>query len=280
MHSSSFLFSALAVLAAACTSAPHEIRVDSTSLSLYTKASNALHARAVDKEGKAVDDVTLAYTPVSPDVVSVDSQGNAHCHKSGDAAVVVAGAGMNTTVRFTCKLATTIVVPPAQRLVIGEASHPIKASVLDENGGLIDNAPTVFTSSDAAVARVDDLKLVAQNVGNAIITASLGESKAEFAVEVVEVVQREALALGDGATQVLTLAPGSYEVDIVAVAGGGYGVTAQWVGARCPAAKEAQRHQMRCAFSEPASLRIENPTLLGMGDLAAGHLTVYRVAAL
>jgi len=280
VRASSWILSALALLAGACTSSPHEIRVDQGTMSIYSKTATALHATAIDKNGNALGDVALTYTAVSPDVATVEPQGSVRCHKSGDAAVVVAGANLNSTVRISCRLATSILLPAAQRLVLGEASQPIKASVLNESGELIDGAPTVFISSNETVVRAADRQLTAVGIGKATLTATLGDAKAELSVEVLEVVQRQALALSDGATQVLTLNPGSYEIDIVAVAGGGYGVTAQWVGARCPPVKEAQRHQLRGAFSEPASLRIENPTLLGMGDLAAGHLTVYRIAAL
>lgn len=280
MHARPWILTAVALLASACTSAPHAIQVDHDTMSVYSTAATALRATAVDSSGKAVTDVALTYTAVSPEVASVDPNGSVRCQKSGDAAVVVAGANLHSTVRVSCRIATSIQLPPALRLVLGEANQPVESSVLNERGEVVEGAHAVFASTNEAVVRIAGGHLIAVGVGTATVTAALGIANAELSVEVVEVVQRHALALSDGATEVLTLAPGSYEVDIVAVAGGGYGVTAQWVGAPCHASKEAQRHRLRCKLSEAGSLRVENPTMFGMGDLAAGHLTVYRVATL
>jgi hypothetical protein len=112
------------------------------------------------------------------------------------------------------------------------------------------------------------------------MTLAAGKATATVAVDVVQLVESKALALRDGAAEVITLQQGTYDVDIQVQTTNGskYGVTVSWVGADCPATKESQEHHIRCTVKETASMTVVNPTAFGLGPGATGFLSIYRAA--
>ena len=182
----------LAVLAssaaiAACGPSVKKVTVDPPSATLDAKgASVKLKAIARDQKDRVITEgVKVAWTSSAPLVASVDEGGKVTALKSGEAAITASVGEVKGGARvFVAIPASVAVVPSAVELKPGE-SATLEVRVADDSGKPI-AAPrgVVWSSSNAAVARVANGAVTAVGGGRATVTASAGALRGEAAVTV------------------------------------------------------------------------------------------------
>ncbi|MFN7147328.1 MAG: hypothetical protein ACK4YP_26405 [Myxococcota bacterium] len=224
-------------------------------------------------------EAALTWSAVPAGVVDV-SGGALRCVGSGDASVLVAGAGVSATFGVMCRVVAAIRGPTdTVTLVVGDPDVPLRVEALDTSGAVLAGVAPSLRSSAPGVFGVLDGAARAVKVGRGTLLAEVGAARASFPVIVHERLANERIAVPDGASLVRSLPAGSYLVEVVAAAddGSGHGVSVSFRDAACPPSPEATTHTIACAVSAPTELAVTNPTAWGFGPTAFGQITVYAV---
>jgi hypothetical protein len=108
------------------------------------------------------------------------------------------------------------------------------------------------------------------------VEARSGSARSEIEVEVIRKIQTDTLVIPDSGGVVFTLNAGNYAIEVEAKAGDN-GVTLSWVGGVCPDQPEKQHHRVRCKVDNTATLKINNPSVFGLGASASGYINIYEV---
>lgn len=244
------------------------------------KEAFQLHAHLADGSGRPVAEQQLGYAIVPADVASVTAAGEVKCSRNGDAIVTMAGAGLNASAPIRCELVASIRgCPKSGPFKVFAYEEPLAApfEAVDEAGKPIDGvAIDVTVSGDSSVAQYTDGAIVGAGLGKAVLTATASGATLTCDIEVWE---REVhpILLNDGERVALTIEPGRHriQVDVRAGDGSSWGVTATWAGAPgCLDHREAQRFEMDCDISAPATLIVVNPTMLALGPREDGQVVV------
>jgi hypothetical protein len=240
---------------------------------------STLRATAVNKDGKPLDKVALAWSGAPAEVVEVSPGGTYQCLKTGDATITVSGGGVSAAIPLRCRIPTEIAMPAALRLVIGAPPVPLQPRALGEGGTPLPDVPVPLTSSDESIARIENGRAAGVAVGRASLRASLGTVVSVTPVTVVEAIFSGPLALEDGGARSFTLEAGHYEVeiDVKPAVRSPQGVTVSWEGVSCPAQLEAQSHRQACVVPDRAVVTVKNPATMGLGARVSGTLHLYRV---
>jgi hypothetical protein len=80
--------------------------------------------------------------------------------------------------------------------------------------------------------------------------------------------------LDDGASISWKLDPGTYRLELTANEDG---VTAEWVGGRCPKTQPTREISMTCEMSSTGQLVVSNPTTFGMGAHVSTTVKVTKI---
>lgn len=148
-----------------------------------------LAALVTDDRGAALLGVAPAWSSADPAVAQVDQAGTVVARSPGTTVVIVRVGRLETRARILVAPRPAALRPTDTLLRIpeGERSSAV-AMVSDGRGHPIADAPVRWLAADAAVATVDSLGAV-QGVspGRTLLTAAVGELRAELPVEVVPV---------------------------------------------------------------------------------------------
>ena len=146
-----------------------------------------LTATALDQNGQAVADAAITWSSSDEAVATVNDQGLVSAVSNGTAMITARSGTASTSITVTVmQSASIIVIEPmkATLMSLGETVQ-LTTSVLDPNGQLVTDVAVTWTSSDEAVATVNDQGLVsAVSNGTAMITARAGSAFAEIEVTV------------------------------------------------------------------------------------------------
>src|SRR5690606_16063559 len=145
-----------------------------------------LTAVARDGSGNVVRDAVIAWTSLSPDVVSIDDSGLATARKNGEARIVAltAGAADTATVVVEQRPAAITIAPSPVTVTLGSTVQ-LTATVTDANDHAIEGASVSWTSSNTAVATVNGSGVVrGVATGKTTVTARAGNRSASASVTV------------------------------------------------------------------------------------------------
>lgn len=239
--------------------------------------ATSLGATVYNKAGEVLPGVPLTFSGVPANVVEISAAGDLKCLDSGDVIVTATGAGVSATQTIRCRLVEEIRAPRQVRAIIGNEPVKLGLAVLGKGEKPLADVPVDFARFDSAIARVEGGAVVPVGVGRTKIEAKAGTRTSVTEVEVQKKVRSEPLSIADGQALLITLQQGDYLVEAKANAGPRHGIAISWVGAACPMQKEAPSHSVRCRVDNTATLRIDNPSVFGMGEPAAGFLDIYEV---
>ena len=155
------------------------ISLDQTSLSLISGESERLTATV--KPDNATDK-TVTWSSSNTSVVDVDQQGEVRAYESGTA-VITAKAGDKSA---TCTVTVTV---PVDRITLDRAAVSLKVGESVKLTATIKPADATdktitWSSSNPAVAKVENGTVTAISEGSAVITAKAGEKSATCSVTV------------------------------------------------------------------------------------------------
>jgi hypothetical protein len=259
---------------------PARLELDAPSEALLDTAPRPISARVLTRSGKLLPDASaqLSWSAI-PTNIAEATDGHVRCVASGDASVLVAGAGVSATFTVKCRVVASLAMPEKLQLLLGEPGVALRVMALDADRITLFGVDPTLRSSDPSVFDMREGAAFALSVGTANLVAEAGAVRQEVPVRVIERTTTDTLVLADGAHQTYTLTRGNYlvEVNVRADDGSGYGVTVADVGGGCPNQGEATLHRFECAVSDTTSLVVTNPTGWGWGPGATGNLTIYRI---
>lgn len=237
------------------------------------------HAGALNAKGEAIEGAALAWSGGPADVLEVSADGRLRCVKTGDAILTIAAGAVSQRVELKCRIPVEIGMPPDVQVVLGGAPVALHARALGEGSKPLDEVVVQVTSSDPSIVTVDGDMVKGIAVGKARLQATAGGITTLAPVEVVERIVSEPLALKDGASKTFPMQPGYYLVTVELKADERLkqGVTVTWTGTACENQPEKTSHRFNCRVSEPATMTVTNPKLMGVGAPVAGTVNVYRV---
>ncbi len=257
---------------------PARIQITDPPPFITRRSPLTLQAAVVNKAGQPLGGHALAYAATPAGVVETAPNGSVLCLRSGDATLVVSGAGATGEVALKCRLPTEIAMPASLRLVVGDKPAALRPPALDQGKPLAD-APVTLTSSDSSIVGIEGSAARGVSVGKAVVRATVGDIFAVTPVEVVERVVSDSVTLADGAKRSWSLKPGRYLVEIAfrpppRVT---QGVTVTWDGVSCDAQPEKPSHRLVCDVLESATVTVTNPTLFGVGVTLSGSVAIDRI---
>ncbi len=243
---------------------PRELRLDLPDV-ISSKDPVLVHARAIQQDGTARDpsgELNLKVTP--PDLATLGKHGLLTCNRSGDGSVALQLSGVSARAKFSCKLAARLEAPAKLRLdmAAGEVDSPVK--VLDAASRELD-LPVSLTSDLGSVVSAHAGKLVPGSVGNAKLTASVGELVKQIAVEVVRTLKPEVLPVDQNRRISYSLDAGKYRLSILLPSP--HTVKVDWLGAPyCAYRGDGAEHNIDCTLRSTGSVSFDNPAFLLRGD--------------
>lgn len=264
----------------ACTGGtPAKIAFTAPPALIASKTLHRLNASLVDEEGRPASGEAVTYSAVPEGVVDLSAGGELLCLRSGDVSLVLRGGGVTTEIPIKCRIPTEIAVPAELRLVLGSKPAAVQPRVMGEGGVVLKDVAAEITSSDPAVAAVENGKVRPVAVGRARLRAAVGTIAAVTPVEVVERIVSERLALADGARHEWHLKEGTWLVTIDARADppGRGGVALAWERAACPDEADQPSHRSTCTVMNEATLTVTNPNEMGLGGTVRGTILIERV---
>ena len=271
---------ALLGLGIACADkSPAGIEVNGPAM-IVKKTRIPVEAVVVNKSGETLNDVALSYAVDTTEILKIEKDGSMLCRKTGDATIEISGGGLSAQHHVKCRIATRIVMPERDQLLLREAPVSISPRVMGEGGRPLADAPVTLTSSDPSILKAEGGMLIPVAIGTAVLKASVGNVVAVAPIEVVEKVAGGSLRLEDGKSRSWTLQEGTFrvEIDVKPTHAVDHGVTASWEGSSCETQPEQQSHRFSCPVPGSATLTVTNPSGYGLGVPVTGSIAVYRVA--
>ncbi len=166
---------------------PARVEVRPATVEIAVGATRTLEAIAYDAESQPMSGGGLTWLSSDPAIVTVDSTGTVTAIRPGEARVTALIRRVPGVV-----LVTVPQLPPSRitlrssaALVLAGTSMPLEVRVATRLGDELRMTGVRFTSSDAAVASVDDAgRVYGHRAGTATITASAGSAAARITVRV------------------------------------------------------------------------------------------------
>ncbi len=157
-----------------------------------------LNASVQDQNRQAVEDADVTWSSSDEGVATVSSQGLVTAVANGTSTITARSGSASATAAVTVMQTAHSIVLEPQMATLMEAGETVQlaAAVLDLNEHPVAGAAVLWTSSDPAVATVDDEGLVtAVGNGRAGISASYGDisAMARIVVEIADPDDRDAL---------------------------------------------------------------------------------------
>ncbi|HWQ27573.1 MAG TPA: Ig-like domain-containing protein, partial [Dehalococcoidia bacterium] len=146
-----------------------------------------LSAVAVDANGTPVPGTSLTYQSSNPSVATVDAVGRVIARAVGQALILIGAPGCvgDTVLATVRQVVAAVSVEPASASLTAGGSLQLTATASDSNGYAVGGATFAWSSSNTAVATVNQSGLVtAVAQGSATITASSGGKTAASSISV------------------------------------------------------------------------------------------------
>ena len=158
------------------------VLLDSAALTLTRGAQKQLTATVLPADA---EDKTVVWSSSADAVATVDSSGLVTAVGVGTATITASANGHSTTCAVTvAPIAVSSVAINASLILIPGGSESLNATVLPLNA---DNRALTWSSSDSAVATVENGTVTAVKVGTALITATAADGSGKSAVCLVTV---------------------------------------------------------------------------------------------
>jgi len=168
--------------------------------SVEVGSTQQFSAEAQDANGFTIPDAAFAWSSSDEAVATVDGTGLATGQAEGNATIMAESEGVagTATLTVTVAIASVDVTPATSDLASIGATVQLTATVTDTQGNNVDDATVVWSSSDEAVATVDETGLVtAQGNGSATITATAGDVSGDATVDVSQAVNTVVVSPAD-----------------------------------------------------------------------------------
>ena len=146
-----------------------------------------LIARVVDPNNRTIEEAAVTWQSSDATVATVSADGLVTAVKNGAATITATSGALSESTEITVEQMPASIVIDPERAILTEAGMTVQltAEVLDPNGHEIEDAEVSWSSSDVAIATVDDQGLVTGVSGGiAEITAQTGEVFSESLISV------------------------------------------------------------------------------------------------
>ena len=155
-----------------------EVTIDPPSASVGVGATLPLTATVEDEQGDALSDRRVFWTAQDNSIASVSEAGLVTAHTPGTTNIAATSEGVSDIARvevMRTRVATVTVLPGESDMSVGSTIE-LRAVAHDEDGNVLTGLPVVWSSSNPAVATVDDQgRVTALEKGEATITALIDE---------------------------------------------------------------------------------------------------------
>ncbi|MBX3175310.1 MAG: hypothetical protein KF709_12925 [Gemmatimonadaceae bacterium] len=213
-------------------------------------AAVGLPVRARDALGREVG-VELAATAIRTGIAEVDGQ-RLRCLSAGDTEVRVRSGRLTTSFLLQCRPVAAFAPFQSLELVLGGPPQLLPVVAFDTLGQLVDALRFSAVSSDTSVVVVHGGYAVPRALGQVQVTVDVGGLATRMAVEVTEIVAREAVQLAGGEYRSWELGPGRYRAELVATGSERMRPAATWRSVNANCAYEPQsRATLHCVLEEP-----------------------------
>lgn len=171
---------AAALILAACGPSVTVVAVDPAKVTMVAKdEKTTVRAEPKDKEGKQVVDaiLKLKWSSSNPAVATVAANGVVTAVKSGDAKITAAVGEVTGSCDVTVSIPATLTLEPEKNEIVGVKKQlTLKPVVKDDAGREIPGAVVIWSTSDGAVATIDEGVVTAEGAGTATIKAVVGDA--------------------------------------------------------------------------------------------------------
>jgi hypothetical protein len=243
---------------------PRELRLELPDV-ITSKEPVLLHARAVAQDGTPREvSGNLDFRVTPPDLATLAKGGVFSCNRSGDGSVSLTLSGVEGHAKFSCKLAARLEAPAKLSIDAAAGEVDPQVRVLDSASKELD-LPISLTSDLGSVVQARGGRLVPGNVGNAKLTARVGELTRQIEVEVVRTLKPEVLPVDKNRRISYSLDAGKYRLSIQLPSP--HKVSVDWLGAPyCAYRGDGTEHVAECTLQERGSVSFDNPAFLLRGD--------------
>lgn len=177
----------LLVVGALGCNAPATIEVQPQPVLLKRQGEKLkLDVRVKDKKGLLLPDARPTFTALTPEVLTVDTDGTVTALRSGEGAVLVAVGDVSATPKIGVRIAKRIEIEPSNPVFNLGVGTQLKAIIYDDRGDpMITAQPLRWSVSDPKVLALDgEGTIKTLEEGRATITAYLEDLRATTVVTV------------------------------------------------------------------------------------------------
>ncbi|HET9441345.1 MAG TPA: Ig-like domain-containing protein [Longimicrobiales bacterium] len=169
-------------------------------ITLFTEETRQLVARTYAADGSELLGRAITWSSADNSIATVSATGLVTARGVGNANVTAEVEGQSITVSIDVRSRVAQVIMDPASLVLPAGYYAQISVTLRAEGGAVLQRPVTWSSSNAAVASVDDHGLVTAHApGTAVIKANAEGQEASTDVRVVEWVQNQLLMVGDSA---------------------------------------------------------------------------------
>ena len=169
------------------TATPATVTVTPATAALSALGATAqLAAQVRDQNGQTMAGATVSWASGDPSVATVSAAGLVTAAGNGTATVTATAGSASGTAAVTVDQApVSVVVEPADALVVSGETLRLSAEAADANGHAIPDPALAWESSDTLVATVNSAGLVtAVDIGTATMTATAGPASGTAVINV------------------------------------------------------------------------------------------------
>jgi len=245
---------------------PRELKLELPAL-IDSQEPVLVHAKAIAQDGAVREPSgSLDYRVTPADLAKVVKGGVLTCLRSGDGSVALTFLGVTGQAKFACRLAARLEAPAKLSLDAAGGEVPPQIKVLDAAGKELD-LPVTLTSDRGNVVQVRAGQLVPGDVGNAKLTARVGQLSKPIEVEVVRTLKPEALPVDQNRRISFSLDAGKYRLTMKLSSP--HRVSIDWLGAPyCAYRGDGAEHRADCTLQHKGSVSFDNPAFLLRGETA------------
>ena len=180
---------ALLMVLAGIQTGPDRIDLDPSSLTLDTGERATVAATVRDETGAVLEDASVLWIAMTPEVAQVDQTGVVTAVSPGEARIAARSGNVmsfaSVVVRALPVAALEASLPTAA--IVSGTSAPVRVVAMGQDGEAVPGPSLSFSSSDEEVAGVDGSgRVYGRRAGQAVVTVSSGGVSASVDVEVSE----------------------------------------------------------------------------------------------
>ncbi len=180
---------ALLMVLAGIQTGPDRIDLDPSSLTLDTGERATVAATVRDETGAVLEDASVLWIAMTPEVAQVDQTGVVTAVSPGEARIAARSGNVMSFASVVVRALPVAALEaslPAAAIVIG-ASAPVRVVATGQDGEVVPGPSLAFSSSDEEVAGVDGSgRVYGRRAGQAVVTVSSGGVSTGVDVEVSE----------------------------------------------------------------------------------------------